>query len=292
MVKREIIKDSLNNLFTLNPEILHWTVRQAYYRLVAQNIIRNTRSSYTQFDSQLTRLRESGDIPDDKFVDNARRIIETNDKQEYIDEYFQKVMDELGFQDEFFTTSRWDNQKYNIMAVIEKDALSSLVSKVTMRYRIPLAVGRGYSSRTQLLQIAERYNNDKDNIILYLGDFDPSGLDIERSLSDRLSNESINYTVTRIQLNLDTVNNLELPPNPAKVTDPRSQAYIELYGDSSWELDAIPPLELQKFTEDAIKGYIDWDEWNKSITEEEKGKSELKSKFNDAMNTLKDKFTE
>jgi hypothetical protein len=291
MVKKEIICSNVNDLFNVNPKISKWTVRQLYYRLVASNTIPNTKSSYTQFDNQLTRLRERGDVSDEKFVDNARRIIEVNDKQEYIDEYFQKVMDELGFQDEFFTTSRWDNQRFNIIAVVEKDALSSLVSDVTMKYRVPLAIGKGYSSRTQILQIVKRYNNNKENLILYLGDFDPSGLDIERSLNDRLNYEAVNFTISRIQLNMDTVKALNLPPNPAKVTDPRSKSYLTKYGDNSWELDAIPPLQLQKFTEDAIEGYIDWDEWENSIAEEEQGKAELKDKFNDAMNTLKEKFT-
>ena len=52
------------SLISQHPDIT-WTVRQVYYRLVSNQVIPNTQTSYKQFDRQLTKLREYGEIPDE-----------------------------------------------------------------------------------------------------------------------------------------------------------------------------------------------------------------------------------
>lgn len=40
---------------------------------------------------------------------------------------------------------------------------------------------------------------------------------------------------------MDQIDRYAPPPNPAKITDSRSDGYIREYGYESWELDALPP---------------------------------------------------
>jgi hypothetical protein len=51
------------------------------------------------------------------------------------------------------------------------------------------------------------------------------------------------------------------PPNPAKITDSRCQGYINIYGKTSWELDALPPDVLEELIENRVSEYLDEDEW-------------------------------
>lgn len=97
-------------------------------------------------------------------------------------------------------------------------------------------------------------------VILHLGDHDPSGIDMTRDIHDQLFTFVGSHLAAelpgkkcnllqfrdrvearRIALNRDQISEYDPPPNPAKITDSRSSSYIEHHGDSSWELDALPP---------------------------------------------------
>jgi hypothetical protein len=52
---------------------------------------------------------------------------------------------------------------------------------------------------------------------------------------------------------MDQVEAFQPPPNPAKESDKRFDAYRREYGDQCWELDALPPKELARLTREAIE---------------------------------------
>jgi len=80
-------------------------------------------------------------------------------------------------------------------------------------------------------------------------------------------------TVDRIALNMDQIEEHEPPPNPAKLTDPRAQGYIEEYGDESWELDALPPEVLDALIQSQIADHIDDDRWQAAEARQESQKA-------------------
>ena len=67
----------------------------------------------------------------------------------------------------------------------------------------------------------------------------------------------------RIALNMNQVEEYQPPENPAKVTDSRFRGYVDVYGYSSWELDALAPEVLEQIVEDKITEFIDYDLWEK-----------------------------
>ena len=75
---------------------------------------------------------------------------------------------------------------------------------------------------------------------------------------------------------MDQIEKYKCPPNPAKVTDSRAAAYIEKFGDSSWELDALPPDVLEDMLADAVKSYIDKPKMDAVITRENQIKTALR----------------
>ena len=88
----------------------------------------------------------------------------------------------------------WDNQPNYILISLEKDALSRLVSRIANRYSVRTFPTRGYPSFSYVQQMSSYIRTkllDKPAIVLYFGDFDPSGIDIERDLSDRLEKYKI-----------------------------------------------------------------------------------------------------
>ncbi len=80
-------------------------------------------------------------------------------------------------------------------------------------------------------------------MLLYLGDLDPSGYDIYRCLETEIDVA----TVERIGLHQEDVSQFSLVPNPIKDSDTRSKGFKRRYpelGDTVYELDALPPGEL------------------------------------------------
>lgn len=42
-----------------------------------------------------------------------------------------------------------------------------------------------------------------------------------------------------------------------KVTDSRAAAYVDQYGEESWEVDALPPNDLNLLVRQTLNAYID-----------------------------------
>lgn len=70
-------------------------------------------------------------------------------------------------------------------------------------------------------------------------------------------NETGMFTVKHIGLTMEQIQQYSPPPNPAKITDPRSAWYIKQFGGVSWEVDALPPDVMTEIVETEILANID-----------------------------------
>lgn len=74
---------------------------------------------------------------------------------------------------------------------VEKDALSGVLKRVTEKYGINIMVNRGYSSVSAMYDAFRRFKTAHDNNqkvrVIYLGDYDPSGIDMIRDINDRIT---------------------------------------------------------------------------------------------------------
>jgi len=121
----------------------------------------------------------------------------------------------------------------------------------------------------------------REPIIFHLGDHDPSGIDMTRDLGDRLALlcKTIGYEppeIIRLALNMEQVEEMQPPPNPAKLSDSRAEGYIAKYGDESWELDAIDPTTLAQLITDNLEPLIERDKWELAEEAEENGRVQLR----------------
>lgn len=159
-------------------------------------------------------------------------------------------------------------------------------------------VNRGYSSTTAMFDAYERMErairNGKTPHILYLGDHDPSGLDMALNDIPNRLNESFNTVVgvKHIGITMPQIKQFDPPTNPAKITDPRAKWYIGEYGEYSWEVDALEPATLHEVISKEVEGLMDMDKFNTILTQEEIDKAELrllpsmKSKRDEAVTAL------
>jgi hypothetical protein len=81
--------------------------------------------------------------------------------------------------------------------------------------------------------------------------------------------------VERIALNWGQIEQYQPPPNWAKLTDTRAKAYIENYGEHSWELDALDPRIIESLIETKVEQYRDPVAWQMMVEREQVIQTEL-----------------
>jgi hypothetical protein len=253
------------------------TLRQLYYQLVSRDLIANSLQSYKRIGYILTEARYAGLVDWGAIEDRLRRP--------KIPYYVTGIPDALSDTFSQYRLDRMKGQETYVEVWVEKDALSSVLSRVTNRFHIRLMVNRGYSSASAMYDAYNRFSSALDDheraVILYLGDHDPSGLDMVRDIEDRtkemLAVDGLEdfIEVKPIALTMEQIRKFNPPPNPAKITDSRAAEYIARHGRTSWELDALPPEVLNKLLTDSIEELIDLEEFEKMVDLEKKEKATI-----------------
>ncbi|OGD45355.1 hypothetical protein A3K69_02310 [Candidatus Bathyarchaeota archaeon RBG_16_57_9] len=262
------------------------TLRQLYYRLVSRLLITNTVNSYKRLSRIMVKAREGGDVPVNCLEDRSRRVLGRGDVGfGSAEEYLKTRLETLQDSWRGFTLPMWDDQPSNLLISLEKDALSRLVSRIANKYSVRTFPTRGYPSFSYVQEMS-RYitakQGGKKTVVLYFGDFDPSGVDIERDLTERLEKYgATDFEVRRVALTLDQIKQNSLPPMPVKRSDARADGFLAEHGDRAVELDAMDPNIFQSTVEQSIRGEIDAAKWNAKIRKINELKDWIKVKLED-----------
>jgi len=243
---------------------LRLTLRQLYYQLVTSNVIINEEKQYKKLSSLVSNARLSGLIDWNAIEDRIRqphRVSEFSDLGDLIETAVSS-----------YRLPRWRGQDYYAELWVEKDALAGVLKPLAREFHVTMMVNRGYSSQSAMYDSANRFRNyeEKQLILAYIGDHDPSGEDMVRDIQDRLNMFEVNVEVKKIALTIDQVQEHNLPPNPAKMDDPRYQKYEMEHGNESWEVDALPPEVLVQLIQDFFHGIIDSEKMQEVIDKEER----------------------
>jgi hypothetical protein len=159
------------------------TLRQLYYRLISAGVLANAQKEYKRLGSVMTRAREGSDIPRSWIVDHVRSTLKPSSWSGLAD--FAETVREA-YRKDF-----WAGLDHHVEVFVEKDAVAGTVQPVTREYDIALRVCRGYSSVSFAGEIADLWSRiEKPIFAYYLGDFDPSGFDLERDLREKLARYS------------------------------------------------------------------------------------------------------
>jgi len=249
------------------------TLRQLYYQLVARGKIENTIPEYKKVMKSLKFGRLEGLIDWEMIEDRSRPVTRW---------YFERsVSDALSSVAYSYALERQMGQPYNIEIWTEKDAVSNILKRVCRPKHLKLLINKGYSSATAMYDTYKRIKHEKrKTIILYVGDHDPSGLDMVRDIKDRLEQfkltENENFEIVHVALTMKQIREFDPPPNPAKITDTRAQEYISEHGEFSWELDALEPKVLEEVVEAEAKKYLDIKIFNAVLEREQSEKNQIK----------------
>jgi hypothetical protein len=242
------------------------TLRQLFYKLVSTGAIANSHREYKRLGRLMTRLREGGVVPRRWLVDHVRATIKPSSWTGLGD--FGEMIRRT------YRRDFWGSMPCVVEVVVEKDAVAATVQPITHEFDVALRVCRGYSSVSFAGEIADEWTaHDKPVIAFYCGDHDPSGLDIERDLIERLERYSGRQCVrsgepdrrsflwTRLGVLPGDFDAFGLIRLNVKRSDRRAAAFLAEHSGSCAEVDALPPTELRRRVRDAILARIEPQRW-------------------------------
>jgi len=237
------------------------TLRGLFYRAVSAGLYPDTsQRHYEQCGQIVLKLRRTGLLPYQWIVDSTRRRLKPS-SWSGLDDYAETVANA-------YRRDLWARQKDYIEFFIEKDAMAAVIEPVTAEYDVHLNVIRGSVSETFAWNVAAEWNSiQKPIFAYYLGDHDPSGLQIEENLEYKLRNFGgyADIEWNRIAITDDQFDRSDLLGFPVKPTIQRSvrDEYIIQYGDRCVEIDALPASEVRELVEETIESHINAGEWAK-----------------------------
>jgi len=232
------------------------TGRGIGYKLFTRKLIASMSTNEMQKVYRLLRIaRENGHIPWDWIVDETREL-ERVSTWSNPDQYARTVA--RSYRRDF-----WDQQPCRVEVWSEKGTIRGVLKPVLDQYATGFRVMHGFTSATAVNEVASDVGDGRDLVVLYVGDFDPSGMFMsECDLPKRLEEYGGDHVkFTRIALTADQTEGLPSFAASDKRKDPRHKWFIEHHGTRCWEIDAMDPRDLRECTEQAIKELIEPVAW-------------------------------
>jgi hypothetical protein len=223
------------------------TLRGLFYQLESQGVIPKTQMAYKTVGRLCVEMRKRDALPYAWLADSTR--------------WMRKPKTHSGLTALADLTARtyrralWDDQFAYVEVWCEKDALAGVLLEETDPWDVPLMVTRGYPSLTYMYEAAQKIaNTDKPTFIYYLGDHDPSGIDIPRNVEKQLRQMAPDALLTfTLAVTPEQIQSFDLPTRPTKSGDTRSRRFV----GESVEVDAIPAHALRRLVHDAILRHVD-----------------------------------
>jgi hypothetical protein len=234
------------------------TLRQLFYRLVAEALLVNTISSYKGLSARTAEARRQGIFPE--LTDRTRTIhrYRTFPDPDNAIEWLQAI----------YRRDRTEGQDVSVFLGVEKAGIVAQLESWFGDLGIPVLALGGYASQSFVDQVRRDVDRQaRPAVLLYAGDFDPSGEDIDRDFVERTDCWS---KVVRVALDADQVDAYRLPPAPGKSTDSRAGQFVARHGRLvQVELDALPPSTLRDLYQGALDDWWDDETYHRSLAQED-----------------------
>lgn len=266
------------------------TLRQLYYQFIAQDLFpdswidvkynqrhglpdnaKNTDKNYGKLGSIINRARLAGMIDWESIVDRTR-INKSNP-------HWNNPEEIIKMSAKAFALDSRSTQDTYLEVWVEKDALIGIIEPICRHLDILFLSCRGFISQSAMWQASQRFIDKeidgKETILLHLSDHDPSGINMTMDIQNRLEIFETNTEVKRIALTMTQVNEYNPPPNPAKISDSRYRFYATLFGEESWELDALDPSVITEIISNNINEHTDEEKRQTVIDSQEQYKDDL-----------------
>jgi len=226
------------------------TVRQVFYRFVGTGMIDKTEGDYNRVVVRLlTKMGLESELPWSWITDGTRWMHKSV--------RYGSVEEALEATRLHYRRDYWRELDDYVEVWLEKDALAGVLYRVTDEWGVPLMVTRGFASLSYIHNAAETIERvGKPTYVYYFGDYDPSGVEIDRNLERRLREFAPRSEIhfERVAVRREQIDEYQLPTRPTKRGAKHGRG---LHEGESVEVDAIPPPALLGLVRAAIDRHVD-----------------------------------
>lgn len=244
-------------------EIQPATVRGVCYRLFSAGFLSSMEKANTdKMSDLLARAREEGSVPWEYIVDDGRRP--TRAEVWTAPNMFAETVKAC------FRLDPWESQPVRVEVWAEKGTIAGILAPVLEDLAVTFRVNKGFASATSVnAMVAASHKDKRPLVVLYVGDYDPSGLymsevDLPRRLAEYGAGEDMDLRrIALIEGDLDGLHKLSFPVSEKRM-DPRYTWYrSRTRRTRAWELDAMSPNVLRDRVREEISSHIELEAWER-----------------------------
>lgn len=228
------------------------TGRQIFYRLVATEGYSKTENAYEALLEKLNRARRAGLIAMDDIRDDGAVAVGA---ERFTDgaEFLRSCRDWAAS----FELDLMRDQPRHVELFCEAAGMVPQLARIARPYGVAVRSSGGFDSTTVKHSLGRFYGGlRRPVVVLHVGDHDPSGEHIHKSLEEDLMAFAFHYggtaTVRRVAVTAEQQAFHGLPTAPPKATDRRSFS-----SDFTVQAEALPPDVLGQIVEGEILGQLD-----------------------------------
>ncbi len=233
------------------------SVRGLYYMAMGSGLVdkdaQGARSNYMRVQRRLLQMRRDGRMPYGWITDGSRTV--------YGHVRYDNAEDFASYAAGLYRKNYWAESSVRVEVWVEKDAMAGkLRSVVVQECGLDLYVSRGFASETYLQEAATTMREEGRPAFVYLlTDFDASGMNIAETVGEKLVEMAadVHVEVRRIAATSEQIDEFGLITQPVTGTDSRAKRFVERYGNSTVELDAIPATDVRRLVREAIEAHVD-----------------------------------
>lgn len=225
------------------------SVRHVYYRMTdprLQEPVEKTENGYDLVQRRILVLRRSGVVPYDWISDATRRG--------YLLNTFSSAGDFVARMNGLYRADLLKGCSTYVKVWAESRSIAGVIQNDCEELTVKLYTSGGFTSATLAFQAAENINaesNGRAVQILYIGDYDQSGLLIDRSIESEMRShldDDVEMYFDRIAINEEQIEAWDMTIKPRKETDTRSPQV-----KYTVEAEAMPASVLRGLLRDRIE---------------------------------------
>lgn len=226
------------------------SARHVFYRMTDPRLpepVAKSEAGYTTVQRMLVQMRRSGEIPY-SWVRDAGRF-------GYFPEAWSSIAEAVAATAKFYRRSYWASAPVYVEVWCESRSLAGVISGDCDALGVPLYPSGGFASLSLLYEAAEHIRHvaaGRPVKLFYVGDYDASGLLIDRKIEAGLRGHlpDADITFRRLGITREQIALMGLPTKPAK--DRRGG----FEGDTV-EAEAMPAGTMRQIVRDAIEAFVD-----------------------------------
>lgn len=250
------------------------TIRQIFYRLVAQHLIDKTDNDYKRLSGYCNRARRAGMLPFDVIRDDGVTEIAgifqsgPDDVLRYVHNLPKR-----------FALDPQANQPVHQMVICESAGMVPMLANEIAWRGVPTISTGGFDSVTFKHDLAQRIATRCNVVVHHIGDHDPGGVAIATALQDDLRafvrdlEASTFLHFNRVAVRPDQIETLNLPTAPRKAGDRRQ------FQGETVQCEAIDPATLTGLLDDAVSSFWSDDDYSDLQTRETQAREQLQTAF-------------